>query len=420
MNFCTNNVFKADKRYASIMMLAELLKHAQFITFNKIRRNKNTELFKSIIAEKKPNLKKKGLELIDECIKEISKRDRNEQSNLLLKIFNDTIKEKQIKNLDSEINYGVVTVIKSLLTYANKEVFEENFVSICEFINMLKNSKTVSNQLIALEMYPILSNYNNEVFNTSGYLDKAIEHLLKLLDIQNSNLKKPSHNSLAKILEPYHADKIKDKAKLILDKLCTEFKTNGSKADSNLLPCMVSVSEKAQKYFTEFFPEQQIHELVNLLLNNGISEEILSYLDFMLKINLKDLTYIIQIKLLFTISYILTSKFYNFQIDANLPEQHKRSIQEFKTELEKNLRGAARDINSENLICVSLSCLSRFKFSEFSDQMGSFVKENALEFLDDIRPPVRKAAAKAVTLLNVKSSKSIYGLSHNVSSSDPR
>ena len=36
-------------------------------------------------------------------------------------------------------------------------------------------------------------------------------------------------------------------------------------------------------------------------------------------------------------------------------------------------------------------------------------------FLDDVRPPLRKAAAKAVTLLNVKSNKGGgLGLSHKV------
>ena len=46
---------------------------------------------------------------------------------------------------------------------------------------------------------------------------------------------------------------------------------------------------------------------------------------------------------------------------------------------------------------------------------GFFVKDVALVFLDDVRPAIRKAAAKAVTLLNTKSTGSMsLGLSHNV------
>ena len=75
---------------------------------------------------------------------------------------------------------------------------------------------------------------------------------------------------------------------------------------------MVSVSEKVQKYFTTFFSEDQIHELINLLLINGISEDIITYLDFLLKINLPDINTVIQIKLLHTISYILANSLYPF------------------------------------------------------------------------------------------------------------
>ena len=47
--------------------------------------------------------------------------------------------------------------------------------------------------------------------------------------------------------------------------------------------------------------------------------------------------------------------------------------------------------------------------------MGSFVKDTTLEYLDDQRPSVRKAAAKAVALLSTRKTRSInMTLSHNV------
>ena len=54
-----------------------------------------------------------------------------------------------------------------------------------------------------------------------------------------------------------------------------------------------------------------------------------------------------------------------------------------------------------------------------SDQ-GSFVKKVALPFLDDIRPPVRKAAAQSVVLLSAqsKSNGNTVGLTHNVAFSN--
>lgn len=374
VNYCINFLYKpdkVDKKYAMLSMLVQLLKNAQFITFNKIRKySKYTELFRCIIAEKKQNLKKKGLELIDECIRETSKRGIQEQTNMLTRIYADTFKDKQAKSVDSEVNYGVVVVLKSLLTYANKEVLKDRFKEICDFLNTMRSCKTFPNQQIVMEMYPILSAYDPDSFLSNHYLGQAVSHLLKVLsNNQNMSIKRQSHESLSKILEPYHADKIEKLAKPILDQLFAEFKSIGKQSETQLLHCMVAVSEKVQRYFSKFFSEEQIHELVNLLLISGISEDVLAFLEFLLKINLPDLNIMIQIKLLYTISYILTNTFYNFVVGGKISEAYRQQAEDFKPVLDKNLRGVIKDASNEKLICVSLSCLSRFKFPDFTDQM---------------------------------------------------
>lgn len=374
VNYCINYLYKPDKldkKYAMLSMLVELLKHAQFITFNKIRKySKYTELFRLIIAEKKPNYKKKGLELIDECIKEIGKRDIQEQTNMLTKIYTDIFKDRQVKSLDSEVNFGVAVVLKSLLAYAHKNVLKDRFKEICDFINLLKSSKSYPNQQIVLEMYPILSIYNQDEFMDYQYLDQAISHLLKILsNNQNITLKKLCYSSLSRILDPYHVDKISNKVGEILNQLFVEFKSGGKQTEANLLQSMVAVSEKVQKSFTKFFAEDQIHELVNRLLTNGISDEVLNYLEFLLKINVPDLNSVIQIKLLYTISYVLMNGFYSFNLSNKIADRYRVSVEEFKGMLDKNLKAIIKDVSNENLICSSLSCLSRFRFSDFNDQM---------------------------------------------------
>jgi hypothetical protein len=358
-----------EKRYSSIMMLLELIKHAQFITFNKIRKYNLTDLFKSIILEKKPAYKKKGMELIEECIKEICKRDRHEQMNMLTRIYNDIFKERQLKNIDNEINSNVAIVIKHLLTYANKEIFDENFIPICEFVSWLKTSKAISNQMIVMEMYPILANYNQELFLSSGYLDNSITYLIKLVSSSALHFKKPAQMALSKLLDPYHPDKVNNKAKEILEELFKEFKLNGKKTPPTLLACMVSVSEKVQKYFTSFFTEDQIHELVNLLLINGINDDTMGFLKFLQKIGLPDLNEIIEIKLLHTISYILSKRLYSFDINGKIPEKYMNSIMIFNHQLKENLEAINKEVDNQTLIRMSLSCLSRFQFPTFLDQI---------------------------------------------------
>jgi hypothetical protein len=424
---CIMNLYNPEKRFASLLLLLELLRHAQFITFNKIRKYRYTDLFKSIIQEKKQEYRKTGLDLIDECVKEICKRDRHEQSTMLTNIFNDIFKERQEKDLDSDINFGVAFVIKCLLNYANKEIFEDNFFAICEFIDLLKRSKSISDQRIVMETFPVLANYNHENFQNSRYLNDSIEYLLKVLKGPNNHFKRFSLIALSKILEPYPADKVVDKAKDILEELFSEFRVIGSRADHNLLPCMLSISEKVQKYFTSFFSEAQIHELVNLLLKNGLNTDILNYLQFLLKVNLPEIVEAVEVKLLYTISYILLkNNFYRFGLEQEefMPAETKVKIavKDFKESLESTLKGNNKEVNNENLICVSLTCLSRFNFPTFASEIvnpfhqGLFVKNVALQYLDDTRPPVRKAAAKSVVLLTAqtKNGSQTAGLTHNV------
>lgn len=76
---CLKNNSKMEKRFAAYMVLVELMRNAHFLTFNIIRNNRydyNT-IFRDIVKEKKTNLRMVGLDLIEEIIKETSKRDSN-------------------------------------------------------------------------------------------------------------------------------------------------------------------------------------------------------------------------------------------------------------------------------------------------------------------------------------------------------
>ena len=62
---------KESRRIAGILALKELLKEAPFITFNKIFSNSkdNFQLVWNVIRDKKINIRKEALELLNECNK---------------------------------------------------------------------------------------------------------------------------------------------------------------------------------------------------------------------------------------------------------------------------------------------------------------------------------------------------------------
>lgn len=83
VNQCMSNVIKQDKKLTALVILVELLRHAQFITFNKIRRFDYVETFRHLINEKDAEIRKYGLQFIEECIKESCKRDSKSTSQRL-------------------------------------------------------------------------------------------------------------------------------------------------------------------------------------------------------------------------------------------------------------------------------------------------------------------------------------------------
>ena len=244
------------------MMLVELLKHAQFITFNKIRKYKYLDLFKTIIDEKNQKIRKKGLELIDECVREISKRDKNQQSSMLTGIFNEFFKDNQPKNeslmseRDSDFHYGVTFVIKSILTHANKEVFEvPDLRRMLDYIRTLALTKSIPLQIILLETYAPLSAYNHDLFSSTGGLDLSISHTLQTLSDPSASpdQQKAAYLALPRILEPFPPSRIAQTATQILTALLgllhSPQTSAGLSPDSHLVACLHSVAEKAPRLF---------------------------------------------------------------------------------------------------------------------------------------------------------------------------
>lgn len=114
------------------------------------------------------------------------------------------------------------------------------------------------------------------------------------------------------------------------------------------------------------------------------------------------------------ISYILTRQFYRFRIDAGMYSRRSADLESFKSRYKNAIQNFAT-LQDEDTLCVCLSCLNKFDFKDFEQQMGSFVKDTALVYLDDVRALVRKAASKAVSLLSVKTKRGMdISLSHNV------
>lgn len=139
-----------------------------------------------------------------------------------------------------------------------------------------------------------------------------------------------------------------------------------------MLNCITKISIKIRKYFVEFYTVDQLHKIVDFLLLNGINWDILNYLDFIDSTNVSDLSINIQIKLLLNISFVLKQKFYPFTIRGTYSNKYGESLKSFQADLTATFKKNQQFIFDEETQCVCLSCLSKFQFKDFEEQMVSF------------------------------------------------
>lgn len=169
-----------------------------------------------------------------------------------------------------------------------------------------------------------------------------------------------------------------------------------------MVKCMRLISDKIKKHLMASWDVETIQKIVELLLFNNMTQFSVEYIDFLDGlIPDEDFSSLNQLKLLFAISYILSKSFYEFEIEERISSKYGENIAKFKVKYENfnefNFRRTGRN---NSTLEVALICLSKFQFKSFRGQLGDFVKDNALSYLDDPVSVVRKAASKAVSLIS--------------------
>lgn len=117
----------------------------------------------------------------------------------------------------------------------------------------------------------------------------------------------------------------------------------------------------------DLYTKEEIHNLVDVLLLSGINWDSLNYLKFLDSLKMdEDFSIIIQVKLLWVISYVFSKRLYFFRIYQETKERNKEDLVGFKQKLVKIMKKAVVD---QETLCICLSCLSNFEFGDFMDQM---------------------------------------------------
>ena len=133
---------------------------------------------------------------------------------------------------------------------------------------------------------------------------------------------------------------------------------------------------------------------------NGLHEKSIEFLKtFKIFFKEENLQSEISIKILLVISLTLNRRIYNFQISQS--EVEKSQIKAFQVKLLAHAK-KKKDFSCSITKIQALTTISSFNFQNFEERMGAFVKEIVLPYLDHKNPIIRRAAAKAGSLLYVK------------------
>lgn len=135
--------------------------------------------------------------------------------------------------------------------------------------------------------------------------------------------------------------------------------------------CMWQISLKIKKYLPSLYTFVDLQQVSDVLMLNGMNWDSLQYLDFIENLSIDEhFSVIIQLKLLWVISYFLNKQLYKFHIRASTFDLHREFLEKFQGSLEQKMKKVSAI--DEKTISICLTCLSKFSFKYFADQMVRF------------------------------------------------
>jgi hypothetical protein len=339
-------------------------------------------------------IRKEGLDFLNECIKQICQREREVflQQEWLQKIYNEI--KSSLQNTDFDVIHGNILTLKSLLTHSREEVFASYIIDISKYILSKKELKNYPIQIAVIETIPILARFGKGIFLLE-FLDPAIKHLLQYSNQSKNPVDKAlCYSTLAEIFTPLDEDFIKDYIKNVMKNILEELQQKNKPLCTETIKCLESLALKFKKKIAD---NVDVHLLIDCILLNGLTQTSVNFLETLSKLKIPTFAEHIQCKLLMTISMILNGKIYHFTPKENL---EKANISRFQTNLIQEASNA-ECFKSAEAKGLAIQILGSFNFDAYVDSLAVFVKDVVLLYLDDVKDAaVRKAAAKAGLFLN--------------------
>ena len=214
---------KDIRKYASILVLRELLQEAPIITFTNIFAGDDGDgtfnLIWELIRDKNDDIRHETLKFFDEAIKQISARELKMQneSNWLLKIY--TLIKRGFQATELNAIIGNIVILKCLLKYSGSDTFIQHMVTIAHYILKQRKLSDINIKRAVIESLPALARYNPGVFATESF-STAFKFLIK--ETQNRKMAaniSVCYKTLSSIFSTVNKQFLKKKVKVLIKNL---------------------------------------------------------------------------------------------------------------------------------------------------------------------------------------------------------
>ncbi|KAG6845015.1 hypothetical protein H0H87_001536 [Tephrocybe sp. NHM501043] len=382
-------------RYAGVLILKELARNSPTYFHSHIG-----VVFDNILVplrDQRLIVREGAAELLAACLEIVMQRERQSRSPYLAKILQDA--QTGLKQSQPEVIHGSLLTYRELLLHAGM-FMRETFLDTAEQILRFKSHRDLLVRKMVITMVPSLAAYDTQTF-TEHFLHKAMAHLLTAVEKPNertfADLKWfPINRTPAFLAIGHTATAVGSDMKPFLDSIMSYIKQGlqgrgrkNAPSEEPLFQCVGMLAAAVGPNLTKL-----LHDQLDLMLACGLSESLRQALAAIARY-IPPLLKTIQDRLLDLLSGILSDKPYK---PLGAPSLGRPEMPAMNREL--NATQVSVVEKSSDLLTLALSTLGSFDFS--GHVLNEFVRANALPYLEDDHPEIRRSAALTCCRLFVR------------------
>lgn len=378
------------RRHASVLMLAELARHADVIVYRYV-----TPILEHIwVAFNDPNanIRIAAADALSAVLVIIAERESPKNTGWYSRIYEEA--QRGLKISSTESIHGSLLIYRELLLHAGM-FMNDLYLNTCEVVFSYKERKDGQVRRAVISLIPDLAAYNPLEF-ANRYLERAMVLILSQLrkDKERSLIKEKDRSNafLAIGKVAVHAganmqDYLDDILTCIKDGLRLKSSKNRIVTDTPIFQCISMLAKAVGRVLTK-----HMHDLLELMFATGLSEP--------LRVSLTDLSKCIppllppiQDRLLNMLSMTLSGQMYK---PFGAPNSARAGVANSPVRRDM-ISAEPKDTDS---IILALAILGSFDFT--GHVLNEFVRDCCIPYLEDDNPDIRRSAAQTCCQLFVR------------------